>query len=382
MGVGVACGVLLLVGVFGANDIVSANIALFPMATQTKNVVRPSDFAVPSAEIIRRNLVIHQFICHTQGMKLLYLLLFTLYSVGYAYTFTSQDGATFDGEVVSVESEMVTILRAADQRRFTVAKARFSEKDQQYFADWVNDNPQGESQENSFAAQDDDAVPKRVLFIGNSYTKHIRSTLDEALKASPYKRTTFEYQIKGGATLAEHLEMGIAMEKIQSEDWDIVVLQCQSQTPALPGSYEESFHDSVEVFVEAIENAGAETVLYLTWGRRDGDDMNKDIFPDYKSMQEKLTDAYEKAARKNKATVAPVGEVWSVVRRKDSKLGTELYAKDGSHPSKKGAFLATCVFFRVIFEDSLDYVGAKAELSDDEATLIKEIVMDEVKSPK
>jgi hypothetical protein len=44
---------------------------------------------------------------------------------GFAYTFTSSDGAQFDGELISVSGETVTVQRDSDNIKFTVSKTRF-----------------------------------------------------------------------------------------------------------------------------------------------------------------------------------------------------------------------------------------------------------------
>jgi hypothetical protein len=77
-----------------------------------------------------------------QKMKFtIYALLFALFSVGYSYTFTSDEGAEFDGELLQVESDSVTISRASDKTEFTLNKSRFSREDQKYFEEWAANNP-------------------------------------------------------------------------------------------------------------------------------------------------------------------------------------------------------------------------------------------------
>ena len=130
----------------------------------------------------------------------------------------------------------------------------------------------------------------------------------------------------------------------------------------------------MDAFTEKIRNAGAEPVLYMTWGRRDGDSKNKRVFPDYETMQQKLSDAYRNAAWRNKITLASVGEAWRVVRRENEALGNDLYSKDGSHPSPKGAFLASCVLFRTLFGSSLESVQGQGVLQQHELDLIRKAV--------
>ena len=218
-------------------------------------------------------------------------------------------------------------------------------------------------------------VENRVLFIGNSYTSCIRKQLADALASSRYKRTTFEFITPGGRRLKQHLNNPATLKRIRTGNWDAVVLQEQSQIPALPGKPSQSFHASVDALTKHIRSAGAKPVLYMTWGRRNGDPRHKTIFPDYDTMQRKLTAAYRAAAKRNKIDLAPVGDVWAIVRKTDPALGNKLYSRDNSHPSSHGAYLASCVFFRVLFNDSLESMPIASELTKAEAEKLKNIAL-------
>lgn len=204
--------------------------------------------------------------------------------------------------------------------------------------------------------------PKKILFIGNSYTAQIREVLSNTMDASKYQGVQIEYITKGGATLAQHLDTPNTLERIASGDWHVVVLQEQSQTPALPGRHEESFKQSVKELSHHIKQAGAEPMLYMTWGRRDGDAKNKTLFPNYETMQKKLSKAYRDAAKKNKTLLAPVGDAWARLRKANPELGKALYKKDGSHPSEIGAYLVTCTFLKAWFNDPLIQLKKPAQL--------------------
>lgn len=57
------------------------------------------------------------------------------------YTFTSNDGVQFDGEILLVNSTAVEVRRDSDGAEFKVAKSRFSDADQKHFEEWVRKNP-------------------------------------------------------------------------------------------------------------------------------------------------------------------------------------------------------------------------------------------------
>ena len=208
----------------------------------------------------------------------------------------------------------------------------------------------------------------RILFVGNSYTGQIRGAVTKLFAASPEGKTTeLEFVTPGGKTLAFHLGNEATTKKIKEGNWDYVVLQDQSQTPAV---FPKKFADAAVKLDKLIEASGAETVFYQTWGRRDGDKANAKLFPTYKSMQKKLSKNYISVAKRCKARLAPVGDTWSLVRKENPELGRGLYKKDGSHPSFKGAFLAACVFYATIFEKSPEKIAFASGLSDNERSVI------------
>lgn len=213
--------------------------------------------------------------------------------------------------------------------------------------------------------------PQRVLFIGNSYTEHMRPCFTQMLDNSPWKQAHVEFITHSGMRLEQHLVDSSTVSKIHSGQWDRVVLQEYSRLPALLGASVESFQVSVARFSQEIRNAGAKPMLYMTWGRRDGDAENQALLPDFKTMQRQLTASYESAAEQNQAGIVPVGLVWSRIREQDSVFGKALYAADGSHPSPKGSCLAAAVFLRNLFADDLNAERRPAALNAQEWELIR-----------
>lgn len=217
-------------------------------------------------------------------------------------------------------------------------------------------------------------MSRGVLFIGNSYTDQIQDTFRETAARAGHGDVTFRAVWGGGVTLKRLIDNGRAFEGIDEQKWDTVVLQEQSVAPALGGKSEQSFHDSVDTLAEKIRESGAEPVLYMTWGRLDGWERNGRLIFDFETMQKKLSAAYRKAAERNNIRVAPIGEVWALVRKRDAVLGRELYKSDGSHPSTKGAYIASCAFLRVLFDDSLAHVGVPEGMTEQECSLITDAV--------
>lgn len=183
----------------------------------------------------------------------------------------------------------------------------------------------------------------RVLFIGNSYSFQVPRVFGQ-LAESKGKKVLVEQVTRGGWTLKQHAAAEETRKKIAGAKWDYVVLQEQSQIPSFADA-ENRMGAAVEVLAGLAKEAGAELVFFETWGRRDGDTKNRkgDTFA---AMQQRLTKGYAAAAKAAGGKVVPVGSIWAKLAR------DELWAKDGSHPSKTGTYLAACVFYSVLFHES------------------------------
>ena len=185
---------------------------------------------------------------------------------------------------------------------------------------------------------------EKVLFIGNSYTAQCSKTIS-GLFESESPDWSLSFHTSGGKDLAFHLADSQVTKKINSQKWDFIVLQEQSQKSGLGEKFSQSFHESVASFSKIIRKAGATPALYLTWGRKNGDKRNSVIYPTYEAMQKKISSAYLLAGEKNKARILPVGFAYTEVKKKNQELFEKLYRNDGSHPAAHGAYLVSCVFW-------------------------------------
>ena len=219
-----------------------------------------------------------------------------------------------------------------------------------------------------------------VLMYGNSYTS--ANTLDvlvEGIVDSAGINGTVDANTGGGLDIADHRQnIGIMGNQwntsLRGSNWDYVVLQDQSQIPSLPTSdsnWQASKNGAVDISTE-VEAEGAETVLFMTWGRRSGESTNEwhqynNINQNFTSMQERLTEGYTRYAENittagNAVWMAPVGLAFKSIHDAVEANGTnasqsgnlfyDLYTADGSHPSLKGSYLAACVMFSTMSGES------------------------------
>lgn len=198
------------------------------------------------------------------------------------------------------------------------------------------------------------ARTRKVLFIGNSYiySNNIPELLKQ-LALSKGDTLVYDQNVPGGYTFQQHSVDATTLNKIKSQQWDIVILQEQSQRPAFNPSQVSSdtypYARKLDSLVRA-NNPCTETMFYMTWGRKNGDASNCGVYPPictYEGMQQRLRESYMQMTDDNNAVVTPVGVAWKVVR--DSLPAIDLYISDESHPSQHGSYLVACVFYASIF---------------------------------
>lgn len=220
---------------------------------------------------------------------------------------------------------------------------------------------------------------KRALFIGNSYTYY--NSLPEIVSDIAHSAgdTLIVFSsTPGGYTLANHLSNTATMNYIAQGGWDFVVLQEQSQMPAFPLAqveaetfpYAAQLNDSI-----LYHNPCAETVLYMTWGRQNGDSQNCANWPPvctYEGMDDLLQERYMMMADLNEALVSPVSAVWRNVRELHPDI--QLYASDGSHPSPTGSYLAAMCFYTTFFRKSPLNTNYSYTIADSTANMITQTV--------
>ncbi len=211
-----------------------------------------------------------------------------------------------------------------------------------------------------------------VLLMGNSYT--YANSLDEIVEGQLDTITTDAVASSlaaGGLTLSDHATRvqtsGHTWNTTLNDGrtWEAVVLQDQSQIPGFPTaqtSWQRSM-SAARVLDAMIERRGADTVFLMTWGRRDGDSTNPGLYPNFTVMQARLEAGYGYYAENistddRPAYIAPVGLAFKHVHDDiiagggdPTAQGTmfyDLYQGDGSHPSRQGSYLASCVLYATL----------------------------------
>jgi len=211
-----------------------------------------------------------------------------------------------------------------------------------------------------------------ILMLGNSYT-YYNGGVDGVLRTfaisfgnAPRVRAL----TKGGSNWQYHLQQVTASGTnhhaalVGSSAFDFVVLQDQSHVPSLccytsPRYVDPDFDASAKALVQldaVVKAAGAVTVLYQTWGRRDSL-TRKPYFSSFEAMSEAVQQGYKHYASlittsDRKPIVAPVGKAFQLIHDEDYNLFYRLYDPDATHPSALGTYLAACVIFASVTRES------------------------------
>ena len=208
------------------------------------------------------------------------------------------------------------------------------------------------------------AVPRRVLFVGNSYLyygdgmhNHVRrlaNAADSKLQILPatYKSATISGSALRDHNICAYLEPG----KLRvTEPFEIVVLQGGS-AEATSTQGRADFEAVVIDFNKEIRRTGARTALYMTHAYVAPHEQVDPV------MMRDLEALYVSTANKVGALVIPVGLAFEEAYRRSP--GLRLHkAHDGSHPDLIGTYLAACVTYACLYGrspvgNSYDYFGA------------------------
>lgn len=214
----------------------------------------------------------------------------------------------------------------------------------------------------------------RVLFIGNSFTSFnsmpqlVQQLVDDEPGAP---RIVVVSYTEDGSTWQQASRERKLTDLIAEVHWDDVVLQEQSELQSFSAFQRAVASDPFAADLSRRATAaGARTVLFMTWGYRQGD---RDNVPSdtYSAMQARLQQGYDGLGAKLYAPVAPVGLAWQEALRR--RPGLPLWADDGRHPSLLGSYLAACVFTATLTGLNPTASGFTAGLDPAEARWLQQV---------
>ncbi|NNN43994.1 MULTISPECIES: DUF4886 domain-containing protein [Vibrio] len=189
-----------------------------------------------------------------------------------------------------------------------------------------------------------DGDNKVIAIYGNSYT-HYNNNLNTRLR--DLTRSLLPNNAKGysyrGITISSG-RLGWHEQNLRFQNtlkqWDVVIFQGNSMEPITKkASSREYFEQSAKTMAKIAHDAGSKVVYFMTWAQES-----------HPEQTHALAKAYQDIAKKTGGYVAPVGLAFEQSMKRHPEI--VLYHSDGKHPSLAGTYLAACVFFATLYNQS------------------------------
>ena len=187
-----------------------------------------------------------------------------------------------------------------------------------------------------------------ILFIGNSYTYvHNVPSLFDKLANENGKDITVDSVTKGARKLYENLDPadekhGEIISLTAQKEYGVLILQEQSY---LGITDYQSFEKGVLGLNKLV--SPKRTVLYATWGRKEGCPLLQTLGLTSEEMCAALENAYKSAAKLINADISPVGRCFSEITKQYGDI--DLYSPDLSHQSYIGSCVAAICHYKTVF---------------------------------
>lgn len=188
-------------------------------------------------------------------------------------------------------------------------------------------------------AYNQEVAPKRVLFVGNSFTYfyNLPQVVSAMAEEKGWALETRQSTV-GGSNLEQHWksERGTQTRAlIEEQEWDYVVFNNHSLSSI---DQPEAFMEYGKKFAELVKDRGAKPVFMMTWA-----------YHSNPLMQATITQMYEQLGEASGADVVPAGPLFAEARQWRPDL--ELFFDD-KHPSSNGTYLLGLAFFKYFSGDS------------------------------
>ncbi len=175
----------------------------------------------------------------------------------------------------------------------------------------------------------DQPIPRRLLFIGNSLTasNDLPSLVQQLYVTLKQPKPFVEAIVMGGASLGDHWQSGSNIkDRIITGKWDYIILQ---QGPSSLASSQKEFLQDMATAKPWLKQSKSMPCLFMVWP-----DVNRHrFFP-------QVRDAYANAAKAVDGRFLPAGLALQHVREQAPNL--QLFT-DTLHPNQLGTYLAAYV---------------------------------------
>jgi hypothetical protein len=224
---------------------------------------------------------------------------------------------------------------------------------------------------------------QRILFVGNSYTSvnDLPNVFQQIVGSTGAAKPKVKASTPGGRTFAAHLQEERTLTLINEGNWDVVILQGNSQEAAISEANEQTrtnFLAGASNLCQRVRASSpkAKIVFYQTWARH-GDhwkapEPSAGVGRNPTEMQARTRKWYQRAATQNAdCAIAPVGDAWELNYQNPGAI--RLHKPDNSHPEWAGSYLAGLALYGIIYHPAKLNVAFRGQLSDAQATYLQGI---------
>ncbi len=199
-----------------------------------------------------------------------------------------------------------------------------------------------------------------ILFIGNSFSYYhsLPKLIALFAHASDSGDLFVEGVFRGGATLKMLWDDGQALKKLQSRNWDYVVLQERGRLGGIIKDgvvhvgKPQMFSIYAAQFDKAAKKSGAKTILYCPPSF-----IGIGLLEDAK----KLNKLYITVAKKLHAEMISTEPAFTLAMKERPDMS--LFERDGYHPNSTGAYLIASLFYKKLFRKKISAFPLESYLS-------------------
>ena len=175
-------------------------------------------------------------------------------------------------------------------------------------------------------------------------------------------------------------------KKIKEKDWDIIIMQTGGVSILIPEIRKKKVDPAIKEIM-SLSNPESKFILFNTWTTKvvypkeycysaaDVDKYSnpgeKICSPEFKNSKEyfdALQSGYKELSENNEISLTRHAEIFQEITNKNPEV--ELL-EDTMHPSKKGAFLSACIFYKLISGKEPNRLKYTADIDNKTAELIK-----------
>lgn len=211
----------------------------------------------------------------------------------------------------------------------------------------------------------------KVLFIGSSLTAfNDLPGMFDSLASYAGRDVLVVNGAIAGQNLTDHLSITSTMDRLNQENYDYIILE-NGDYSLIYDDTKQGVWNTIDTYIEMIHSHCATTkiIIFMDWAMKNGL-LHDGIFYSYETFTQMIYDATMEVAQAKNLIVAPIGYAWDSIVKTMPEY--ELYAPDNGHPSVSGSYLGACVYYSVIFQESIEGNSYTSTLDEVQATDIQE----------